>query len=427
VSTGPDHRAELAARGPTFDTLGDEWLDGVERARIGRRRGRGKPYSKTTIASMRRRWQYTVRPEFGDRVAVELTEMDCQRWIDQLAREGLSRSLIAQLVSLASGIYAWAAAPSRRLVERNPPRLAERPPNDEKPRMRVALAPEVAALLAALEPSDRVPYAIAFYAGLRRSEIYRLEWPEVLDADKIATRVLVMRSKSDAGTHRRPPIADNLRTILADAWERQGRPREGKVVDRSVMSGKIATRAEAAWTAAALNRITLHECRHTSASSLMAAGYTDQGADGVHGHADLQMVNRYVKLLPQPGEDDAAARLNDYLRRSQDSVESNVEYPIVYTIRMAKTVPAREFRARLSELLSDVADRRDHVLVTRNGRPAAALVPIDEYEALEETAEILSDPDAVAAIEAGLAEINTGEVVELDDLRRELAERRPSR
>jgi hypothetical protein len=34
------------------------------------------------------------------------------------------------------------------------------------------------------------------------------------------------------------------------------------------------------------------------------------------GHADLHMVNRYVKLLPQPGEDDAAARLNDYLRRS---------------------------------------------------------------------------------------------------------------
>jgi hypothetical protein len=29
------------------------------------------------------------------------------------------------------------------------------------------------------------------------------------------------------------------------------------------------------------------------------------------------MVNRYVKLLPQPGEDDDAARLNDYLRRSE--------------------------------------------------------------------------------------------------------------
>jgi prevent-host-death family protein len=80
---------------------------------------------------------------------------------------------------------------------------------------------------------------------------------------------------------------------------------------------------------------------------------------------------------------------------------------------MAKIVPVREFRTKLSELLSDVADRRDHVLVTRNGKPAAALVPIDEYEALEETAEILSDPDAIAAIEAGLAELERDETVTL--------------
>jgi hypothetical protein len=30
------------------------------------------------------------------------------------------------------------------------------------------------------------------------------------------------------------------------------------------------------------------------------------------------MVNRYVKLLPQPGEDDAADRLNAYLRRATE-------------------------------------------------------------------------------------------------------------
>jgi antitoxin YefM len=57
-------------------------------------------------------------------------------------------------------------------------------------------------------------------------------------------------------------------------------------------------------------------------------------------------------------------------------------------------------------LCTEVSDRRDHVLVTRNGVPAAALVPIDEYEALEETAEILSDPDAIAALEKGLSEID---------------------
>ena len=66
-------------------------------------------------------------------------------------------------------------------------------------------------------------------------------------------------------------------------------------------------------------------------------------------------------------------------------------------------------------------------MVTRNGRPAAALVPIDEYESLEETAEILSDPDALAALEAGLAEIQRGETVSLAELREELATRRRSR
>jgi antitoxin YefM len=108
-----------------------------------------------------------------------------------------------------------------------------------------------------------------------------------------------------------------------------------------------------------------------------------------------------------------------------DREQTNAVYTSVYHISMAKTVPVREFRRNLSRLLSDVADRRDHVLVSRHGRPAAVLVPVDEYEALEETAEILSDPDALAALEAGLAEFERGETVSLEDIRRELDEHRP--
>ena len=57
----------------------------------------------------------------------------------------------------------------------------------------------------------------------------------------------------------------------------------------------------------------------------MAAGYTIKELMEYMGHADLQMVNRYVKLLPQPGEDDAADRLNAYLRRSEESVDGRFE------------------------------------------------------------------------------------------------------
>jgi antitoxin YefM len=93
---------------------------------------------------------------------------------------------------------------------------------------------------------------------------------------------------------------------------------------------------------------------------------------------------------------------------------------------MAKIIPVRELRSNLSGVLDDVSVRRDHVLVTRNGTPAAALVPVDEYEALEETAEVLSDSDALSALEEGLAELERGETLTLAELRRELAEQRPN-
>ena len=90
-----------------------------------------------------------------------------------------------------------------------------------------------------------------------------------------------------------------------------------------MISSKLAYRATYAWSEAGLQRITLHECRHTYASLLMAAGYTLKELMEFMGHADLQMVNRYVKLLPQPGEDDLSQRLNEYLRRAREAGPSS--------------------------------------------------------------------------------------------------------
>jgi antitoxin YefM len=94
-----------------------------------------------------------------------------------------------------------------------------------------------------------------------------------------------------------------------------------------------------------------------------------------------------------------------------------------YTLDMSKTVPVREFRTHLADLLDEVADRREHVTITRRGRPAAVLVPVDEYEALEETAEILSDEGALAAIRRGLDDLAAGAVTGLDEVRAQHAVR----
>jgi antitoxin YefM len=90
---------------------------------------------------------------------------------------------------------------------------------------------------------------------------------------------------------------------------------------------------------------------------------------------------------------------------------------------MSRTVPVREFRSRLADLLDEVADRREHVTITRHGRPSAVLIPVQEYEALEETAEILSDDDTLAAIRRGLEDLAAGDVLTLEQVRQEMATR----
>ncbi len=122
-------------------------------------------------------------------------------------------------------------------------------------------------------------------------------------------------------------------------------------------------------------------------------------------------------------EVDPATQTGSVPPRSADNVLT-VLYAVVYIAFVAKTVGVRDLRAALADLLDEVADRREHVVVTRHGRPAAVLIPVEEYDALEETAEILSDVDTLAAIDAGLADVQKGETVTLTQLRREIRQQR---
>jgi prevent-host-death family protein len=65
---------------------------------------------------------------------------------------------------------------------------------------------------------------------------------------------------------------------------------------------------------------------------------------------------------------------------------------------MAKTLPISEVKARLPELVTGVQEREEAVVVTRNGRPAAVLLNIDEYERLKATIDVLSDPELMEQI-----------------------------
>jgi integrase len=322
---------ERAASGSTFALLAEEWWQGVEQGQIGKRRGK-RGYSVSTLAGYDRSLRKLLVPEFGARPAAEISAREWQVFIDRLARRGLSRSRIANHLAVVRAIYAWACRPTRQLVQANPTVGLELPPVDEVARDRAATAEEAELLLEPLAPQDRVPYALAFYAGLRRSEMNRLQWADV-DLERLW--LVVRKSKSAAGTGRRLPIAAPLKPILLRAYMLQRRPERGRVLGGvSVTSGRLAPRAEKAWTKAqedarergadlAVEAIGLHECRHTYASFLMAAGYTLRELMEYMGHSSLQATERYVKLLPQPadGPDGAADRLNAYLARASATAE----------------------------------------------------------------------------------------------------------
>ncbi|HUF85645.1 MAG TPA: type II toxin-antitoxin system Phd/YefM family antitoxin [Acidimicrobiia bacterium] len=80
-------------------------------------------------------------------------------------------------------------------------------------------------------------------------------------------------------------------------------------------------------------------------------------------------------------------------------------------------LPLAEIKKRLSEIVDGVEQRHDRVLLTRNGRPAAVILSPDDLESLEETLEILSNPEAMREIREAEAEIDRGKFISTDELR----------
>ncbi len=87
---------------------------------------------------------------------------------------------------------------------------------------------------------------------------------------------------------------------------------------------------------------------------------------------------------------------------------------------MSKVVPFTQARANLSELLDELVERHEHVLITRNGRPVAVLIPAEEQEVLEETLEILQDEDLLDALRESERDVKAGRLSPLREVRREL-------
>jgi prevent-host-death family protein len=71
----------------------------------------------------------------------------------------------------------------------------------------------------------------------------------------------------------------------------------------------------------------------------------------------------------------------------------------------------RDVRDHSSDVVDRVQHEHERVTVTRNGRPAAVILSPDDLAQLEETLDILSDPEALSDIREADAAYRIGDVV----------------
>lgn len=84
---------------------------------------------------------------------------------------------------------------------------------------------------------------------------------------------------------------------------------------------------------------------------------------------------------------------------------------------MSETLPLAEIKAHLSEIVDRVERDHERVVLTRNGRAAAVILSPADLEALEDTLDLLSDPEAIRDIDAARDDIAAGRVVSAEQLR----------
>ncbi len=319
-------RGEAAAGGLRASsplTLREAWGAFHAAAKAGTARSAaGSPYKPSTLRGYERAWR-RVDPELGAHRLDAIKRADLQALIDGWAAAGVPAATIRNGLDPVRTIYRRAMV--REQVAVNPTINLE-VPNVDNARERFATREEAAALIAALPASEQALWATAFYGGLRRGELRSLRWSHI---DLAAGLIRVQRAWDDVegdgepktkAAIRRVPIPPALAGYLEAHRAQRGGAGDDLVFGRSATDAFIPSttrnRALAAWRRApgpALTPITLHECRHTFASLMIAAGCNAKALSVVMGHESITITfDRYGKLMPG-GESEVGRMLGIYL------------------------------------------------------------------------------------------------------------------
>jgi integrase len=191
--------------------------------------------------------------------------------------------------------------------------------DDEERRLREALATREEEARAERESANRwraergyptmpdlraVPYVdhlrpltlLALNTGLRRGELFNLEWWDI----DIARASLAVRGEgAKSAQTRHVPLNDEAARVLRD-WQKSTGAASGLVFPSR--DGQRLNNIKTAWTSlmarAGISEFRFHDLRHTFASHLVMAGVDLNTVRELLGHGDIKMTLRYAHLAP---------------------------------------------------------------------------------------------------------------------------------
>lgn len=322
-------------RSPMLKEAADRWYSDAE---VGVALARGnRRFRAGTLSDYRRILDTHLLPELGAIRLDALAQTRLNEYAASLSREGKAASTVRNVLMPLRAILRHAVRMG--WVASNPTRGMVVPAGSG--RRKIVVEPNrIGAYLDALPVGDRALWGCAFYTGLRRGELRALRWAAVdlaggvveVDADSgsFDSRTKAMDApKSEAGA-RKVPISAALRELLIEHRARVGTGGlvfcrgnlsvgHGRGYERAPFEPSAVTQAaREAFEAAGLTSVTLHDCRHTFASLMIAA----MAAKGVFnpkllqvvlGHSSLaQTYDRYGHLFPGQ-EVELGLMLDDFL------------------------------------------------------------------------------------------------------------------
>jgi integrase len=324
-------RGEMAGRAPALEDAARDWLEKAQRGIV---LARGdKPYRPSTLRGYGQCMEADLFGELGHIPLDRITRGQLNAFVEGLQARGLAAQTVKNIVIPLRAVYRHAWDLEQVTVN---PTVGLKVPAGSGRRLAFLAPSEIAPTLDALEQRDRALWATAVYAGLRRGELMALRWADVdLAGGTITVRYSYDQPsrqtsgvKSAAGQDRRIPIIAVLRDHLLVHRQQAGRA-TGLVFARGSLAGHcrakarqwpfadqaVSVRAKRAWALAGVRPVTLHACRHTFASLMIAAmaraGVFDpKTLQHMLGHASIQQTfDRYGHMFP--GAEQEAGRLLD--------------------------------------------------------------------------------------------------------------------